>query len=213
MQSSATKSTLEARVQRLLMDTGGAIWTTLANTVEEGLRAALDEYNTRRPLAAVGTLTAAEDGRELALSSLTGLLEVREVWFPYEATDGNVDPRLLRVPFELLDNAGSLSLLLGVAVFRSDVARVFYTKQHTLNGLDGASATTWDARDDLALTLLACGHCCLMRSVDLDETATNMAVSTPNYAALAQMFFERAENALARAVPFGAVGSPAWSGF
>lgn len=67
----------------------------------------------------------------------------------------------------------------------SDVARVFYRKRHTLNGLDGETETTFDELSDNLLAQGAAGHCCMQRAIDLAETSGQQAIATPNLAAVA----------------------------
>lgn len=183
MSSSATYNGLKTRVLNLLMDAGAAVWAD--PQVQEAVRQAIEVYSTSRPRRAAGTYTLVAASREIPLASFTGLQYVERVWFPYESTDDPADPPW--VDFEVWDNDSTLTafILADRDPAVGDVARVFYQKLHTLDGLDSATVSTFDARDDGALVLGAAGYLCLMRSTDLTETASNMAVSTPNYAALA----------------------------
>ncbi len=184
MASSATLATLRVRVAQLLYDVANAVFTT--GVIDEGIRLALEEYSRAYPLRSVGTL-AGVTTREPALASLTGLVSVWEVWFPYTAAAPEYPPRL--VEFDVLDNAGTLTLLLFTdQAPNGESARVFYNKAQTLNGLDGAAATTFEGVDDGLLVLGGAGYSCLSRSAVLTETATYMAISTPNYGALADIF-------------------------
>lgn len=185
MPSSATLTTLRARVSALLTDTGNAVWAT--GTIDEALRLALHEYSLKRPSRAIGTVTLTAAAREVALSGLTGLIEVERVWFPYTAASPEYPPKW--VLWKVLDNAGAFTLFLDVKATPAvdDVARVFYRKLHTLNGLDSATGSTFAVEDDSLLALGGAGYSCLARSIDLNETAANMTASTPNYGALASM--------------------------
>lgn len=185
MPSTATLATLTDRAEQLLLDTTNAVFPALL--INEGIRLALEEYSRARPLKAVGTLTVSSGGREQSMSGLSGLISVARVWFPYTASDPEDPPEW--VDFTLFDSSGTLTLYVGgpdePAV--NDVIRVFYNKTHTLNGLDSANTTTFSAADDGLLVLGGAGYACLSRAADLNETASNMAVSTPNYAALANL--------------------------
>lgn len=189
MPSTATLNTLTDRVEQLLLDTANAIFTT--GLIAEALRLALEEYSRSRPLEVVGTVTPAVGTREVALTGLTGLLELTRVWFPYDASDPEYPPEW--VGWKTFWSGGTPTLFLDVAddPDGSDVARVFYKKSHTLNGLDSATASTFAASDDGLLVLGGAGYSCLARGADLNETAANMAVSTPNYAALANLFLSQ----------------------
>lgn len=184
MASSATLTTLTDRVEQLLLDTLNVVFP--AALVNEGIRLALGEYNLYRPQTLFNNVTPTSGTREVSLSTLTGLLDVLKVWFPYLSTDH--PPKW--VEWELWWDAGvpKVFLDLATAPTGSQIARVYYTKLHTLNGLDSATATTYPELDDGMLILGGAGYSCLARSIDLAETAANMAVSTPNYAALAEAF-------------------------
>ena len=71
------------RVEVMLMDTGNAIYD--AGTIDEALRLALDQYNFVNPLTMETVITLPGDGREIALSDLTGLVKVIDVWYPYDS--------------------------------------------------------------------------------------------------------------------------------
>lgn len=210
MSSSATYTSLKARVLNLLMDSGAALWADAQ--AQEGFRLALEFYSIKHPRRAIGTYTLVAASREIPLASFTGLQAVERIWFPYNASDDPRDPDW--VNFEVWDNDGTLTAFLGEGRFAngetndpaiSDVARIFYHKLHTLNGLDSATATTFDARDEGTLVIGAAGYMCLMRSTELNETASNMAVSTPNYAALAGQFLIEFRERLEPRTPTAAI--------
>lgn len=182
MPSSAILTTLRDRVEAYLVDSTNAIWAT--GTIDEGLRLALHEYSQSRPQRAIGTVTLSTAAREVALSGLTGLIGVERVWFPYTAADPEYPPEW--VLWKVFDNAGAFTLFLDVVEdpAANEVARVFYRKLQTLNGLDSATATTFAVEDDSLLVVGAAGHCCFARATDLAETAGVSAVSTPNLAAI-----------------------------
>jgi len=69
-----------------------------------------------------------------------------------------------------------------------DEIRVFYTRAHTIQNLDAGDATTPLAAHEYMLVRGAAGLVCIGRAADLNETSSNMAVSTPNYAALGKLF-------------------------
>ena len=73
------------RVEQVLVDTGNAIWATAV--IDEAIRLILSEFSDAYPYSADDVLTLAADGREIDISSLTGLLNVVEVMWPYVATD------------------------------------------------------------------------------------------------------------------------------
>ena len=67
-------------------------------------------------------------------------------------------------------------------------ARVFYNVAHTLSGLDGAAATTWNATDDDLIILGAVGWACFGRALHLSETKGVPTTGTPAYSAVAEKY-------------------------
>lgn len=168
--SSLTLTTFRARLRVLLDDGDGARWSD--DELAEAIRHALEEYSRAallpgaavRPLRAIGTVTPAADSREVSLSTLTGCIGVERVWFPYDAAEPAERP--VWVAFQVWDNAGALTLFLSILDVPdgSEVARVFYNKVHTLNGLDGAGATTFEAIDEALLVEGAAYYATVLRS-------------------------------------------------
>jgi hypothetical protein len=62
--------------------------------------------------------------------------------------------------------------------------------------LAGAQGTTYGAEDDGLIVTGAVGYALLQRSTELDENTANMAISTPNYGALAEIFLGRFHDGL-----------------
>lgn len=177
------------------MDPANAIFSTAV--LDAALRQALADYTQANPLAAETVLTLPGDGREIALDSLTSLLAVTEVWFPYDSTADEIFPPLRPRGFRLLWDDSSPILFLnaadGAQPQSGDEIRILYTKPHTIQNLDSASATTPHAAHEPMLVRGAAGLAMLGRAADLNETALNMAVSTPNYAALANRFLNQSD--------------------
>jgi len=120
-----------------LRDTGNANWS--AEELTAHIRRALHSYNQVDPIRAVGEIALAAASREVSLATLTGLMQVTDVWYPYDtATYPPERPR-----WELLSES-TLYLLVDESPSAGQVARLFYTKGHTISGLDGAAATTLD---------------------------------------------------------------------
>lgn len=185
MPSSATLSTLRDRVENLLLDTSNTVWAT--GILDEAISLALEEYSRARPLVAVGTVTPTADTREVSVSSLTGLVNVIRVWWPYTSSNPEYPPSW--VTWSVFWNGGTPTLFIdGVVPDGTLVARVFYEKLHTLNGLAGAGATTYPATDDGILVLGAAGYACLTRGTDVLELNNQIPFGTRNYAQLAGEF-------------------------
>lgn len=186
--STMTLTTARVRVGAIVMDAGALV---LANAqIDQGMSLALEEYNrvalTPRspvlPRDVIGTVTPALGAFEFSIATLTPVPEtVQRVWYPYTASSPENPPRARR--FQTFRNAGTISIRLGdgYAGDGSTTARIFYRALHTLNGLDSASATTFEASDDNLLCLGAAGYGCLARARGLNEATATAEVQTPNY--------------------------------
>jgi hypothetical protein len=197
MPSAATLTTLRDRVEQFLDDPTNLVFDV--STLQESVQLALDEYNLARPLGVIGTITLAAAGREIALTTLTGLQRIERVWSPYKATDDEPNWR----KYEQWDNAGVYSLYVtdGDEPASGDVVRVFYSKPHTLSGLNGAVATTFPAEDESLVVLAAAGYACHQRAVDLNEDTTQNALAVPNYRELGDVFLKRFRGLLDHSLP------------
>lgn len=175
------------------MDPTNALFTTAI--VDAALRQILGDYTQANPLTTEVVITLPGAGREIALSGLDGLIQVLDVWFPYDSTAVETqDFASLQKPrgFRVWWDDGAPVLFLNTVPNSQqqagDELRIWYTKAHTIQNLDSASTTTPLPSHEYMLVRGAAGLACLGRAADLNETATNMAVSTPNYAALANKF-------------------------
>ncbi len=164
----ATLSTLRDRVERMLTDTGNNIWS--ADDIDEGIRQALHEYSKTRPLKTVSTLTLSADGREIDVSSLTGLLSVSEIWCNYTASDPEFPPN--RRAFMQWPDLGMIYVIDDYEPSSGDVMRVFYTKLQTLNGLDSETSTSVPLEDETLVATGAAGFAATGRAIDLTERVT-----------------------------------------
>lgn len=205
MPSSATLTTLRDRVEAFLYDSTNVSWTT--GTIDEAVKLALEEYSRAKPLQTIGTVTPTAATREVSLSSLTGLIEVVRVWFPYTASSPEYPPEYC--DWSVLWSAGAPTLFLDVAAAPNgtDVARVTYTKLHTLDGLASATATTYSAADDGLLVMGAAGYCALSRAADVTETQPVVQFGARNYKELADRLlkeFRRLIHTSDRNVRYGA---------
>lgn len=162
------------RIEQMLMDTGNAIWDTAV--IDEGLRLALDQYNLIKPLNMETVITLPGDGREIALSDVTGLLNVLDVWWPYDsdATSETWPPNRVR-GWRLWwdDNQAVLFLEIteGSQPQTDEELRLWYSKQQTIQDLDSAATTTLRDDHESILVLGGAGHAAMSRTVDLIETA------------------------------------------
>ena len=169
-----TLQQIRDRIEALLMDTANAIWDT--GTIDESIRQCLDEYNAVFPLNMETVIVLPGDGREIALNSLAGLIEVLEVWWPYDsdASSETWPPNKVRGFRLWWDDAQPvlfLDVLSGDQPQQDDEMRIWYSKRQTIQDLDSAAVTTIMLDHESNLVKGAAGHCALSRTVDLIEVA------------------------------------------
>jgi len=154
------------RVETHLQDSGNARWA--AGDIDEAIRTALEYYSRTNPHHAIGNITAVA-GREQDLSTLTGLIRVEKVWWDYDSETPGYPPNWRQ--FEVWPGQ-VLYIDDRTAPSADDVIRVWYTKLHTLNGLDTATATTFPAEDVDVLIQGAAHHAARLRAIEIAEQAT-----------------------------------------
>lgn len=185
--STATLATLRDRVESMLVDTGNAIWGTAL--LDEAIAQALAEYSEARPRKAVTTLALTSvlsaNGREIDISSITGLVMVGKLWAPYTAAGDDPTERA----FEHWLDDETLYLPGGEALQTSESARIFYAAHHTLNGLDSEVTTTFRTGDDSIIVLGGVAYALLARSNDLTEQVTLSADTVDQLRDLSDDFF------------------------
>lgn len=169
----STLTDYRAALRLTLRDGVAAVWNDAQ--LDEALREALTQYSRSAPdpRSALLTLTAA--GRELSLAGLTDLVEVSEVWLPAE-TVGPPHRRAFRrlSPTTLLIEDGTEPQAGGTA-------RVFYLARHSMDGLDGATATSVPATGRVSLVMGAAALAWQARARQLAE-AENVAPATRRWA-------------------------------
>jgi hypothetical protein len=167
---SADISTLCASLALDLGDAGGETWTE--EELERAVEKALGEYNLWLPLRREAVLTLEEEGRQVDLSSLEGLLGVERVWFPYE--DDAWPPQWC--PFECVGPA--LTLLTPALPQAGQRLRLVYWAAHRIAGLAGAEDTTLPA-EDLELVLLGAAGCAALERSRSAVGSINVSGYTP----------------------------------
>ena len=184
----STKASMEARMNLELKASAPATTWAAAN-LDEALISALAEYSRAKPYQLV--TTQQPTAREMQIFPTQELIRVRRIWFPYTASKPEYPPSW--IDFDFWSDNGSFWVLLHTDSVPdgTKVMRVFYDGVHSLNGLNGFGTTTFIASDESCIVMGACGYACLQRSVELDESLANMAVSMPNYGALAEIYFQR----------------------
>ena len=172
----AAKTLVQLRdvVEADLTDALNETWSTAE--VDRAIRRALFRYSEVRPQEAIATLDAV-DGREYTLSALSGLLDVQRVWWPYDEDSPELHPAW--VEFELWQGRTVLYLKSRrVPTVGCLPLRIFYTKAHTLNGLDSATASTYFVEDEELLVIGATAFAAIQRSRYVVD-AVNPTSETP----------------------------------
>jgi len=170
----STLAQLRDLVEQDLNDAGNATWAT--GDIDRGIEKALRDYSQINPQQAVGTITLASDGREVSISSLTGLTRIVMVWFPYDASDPDFPANW--VQWSLWGT--TLTLIVNDEPQSGEVVRVFYHKGHAINGLNGESTTTVPGYDEEVVVIGAAAYCALQLSRSAIEDA-GIASETPDY--------------------------------
>jgi hypothetical protein len=162
--SAETLSTLRDRIETHLQDATNARWAT--TDVDEAIEKALEEYNRHSPALKLATLTLAATGREVDISSLTTLLRVIKVWYPYDSTDPSWPPNW--VQFEVYPGA-LLHIDSPDEPASGEKVRIWYTAPATISGLNAATATTIPEDDMTYLINGAVYYACHMRAIEIAE--------------------------------------------
>jgi hypothetical protein len=165
--SALTLTTMRDRVEDVLQDSTNAIWAT--GDIDEGIRQALEQYSRRKPLRKIADLTLSSAGREVDISSLSDLIRVEKVWWPYDSSDPDHPPNW--VHFEVWP--GSILYIVDPNEPASgEHVRVWYSEQQTLNGLDSETTTTFPIDDESFLIHGAAAFAARFRAVEIAESAT-----------------------------------------
>ncbi len=132
----------------------GRVFDYDQDDLDEAIRWALHRYNEVRPDKTETTLTLSATGREVDISSITDYHQILRVWWDYDSTDPEYPP-----------NWRTFELWPGDILFiddpdepqSADKVRVFYTRLHTISGLDSATATTIPTDHDNLIVAGAAG--------------------------------------------------------
>ncbi len=164
----STLAQLEARLAARLVDVSNAVFAV--TTLDEALRAALSEYTAAAPLGMETVLTLPGDGREIALNGVDGLIAVTDAWWPYDSDGAEVWPpnrvRGFRLWWDDAQPVLSLESDRSGQPQAGDELRLWYTRAHTIQNLDGGALTTLPAHHESALVTGAAGYAALSENVD-----------------------------------------------
>jgi hypothetical protein len=173
-----TLAQYRTRIGARLLDASNAVYST--TTLDEALKTALDDYSAALPATSETVITLPGAGREIALSGVSGLIQVLDVWWPYDsdADDANAWPPNQAAGFRVWWDDGSPVLFLAAKASRStpasagagpqtgDELRLWYTKVHTIQDLDSAAATTVFAHHESQLVTGAAGYAAASEHMD-----------------------------------------------
>jgi hypothetical protein len=150
---------LEARISARLIDPANTVFSLA--TIDEALRTALAEYSEALPQSDEGILTLPGTGREIALDSFAGLIQVLDVWWPFDPVTEVWPPNQV-AGFRLWwDDARPVLMLsskTGNQPQLNDTLRLWYTKPQTISSLDGAVVTTVMPQHESGLVTGAAGY-------------------------------------------------------
>lgn len=154
-------ATYVERVASLINDVTQNVYPTSA--IHDAIRQALHEYSAQLPIEQQTTLTLADDSPEIDVSSISGILNVTGVWLPYTPDNPEQPPNSRR--FRYWPDLQKVCLTDGRPA-AGDVARIFYTRQHSINGLDSASVTSVCAAHEWLIVRGAAAILVLSRAVE-----------------------------------------------
>lgn len=177
-----------------------ATWTTALK--DAALRLALQEYDARLVYESSMTVTTA--GAQQDLAGITGLDEALALAYPWG--DG-ADFASRTVCWRYV--ADQTILLEEVSPQAGQVIRVRHTCLHTLEGLDGATATTVSERHRRLVGLAAAAWCCELRRRQVSENPAITEEAAQVLAALAEHFRTMVQQWLSRSQTGGVLR---WAG-
>lgn len=115
------------------------------DAIDEAIRQTMEQYSRHKPDHAIHDLTLSADGREVDISGISGLIRVERIWWDYDSTTPGHPPTWRH----FITWPGSIVYVDDADIPASgDHVRVWYTKEHTINGLDSAAATTIPVDDE-----------------------------------------------------------------
>jgi hypothetical protein len=164
----ASLSGLRQRLENQLKDSGNRIWA--ASELDEAIRCALDDVNLACPRAVRQIVTLERDGSEIELN-ISGLLDVVDVWYPFESSRADSPPN--RVQGWTLTPGNPLILELrlnGRSPASGEKLRLDYTAAHTLAGLNGAESDSLPAVHEGIVLRGAAVYAALARTAERGES-------------------------------------------
>ena len=178
--------------------------------LDEALRQALAAYSQSSPRLLSGTLTLVSTGEMQSLAALSGLMEVVELVFPYDAAASLYRP--YAQPWQFAWRDGSPLLWLGGQPVpqAGEVLHVTYTAAHTIQGLDEALATTLPVEHEAAISSGAAALAANARALRLVEAHGSRTGEAEKWLACAAPLEKRFQAFLAGLRSGGRVRPPVW---
>lgn len=136
--------------------------------IDSALRAVLKQYSETYPDLRNGTVTVAAATREQSVVSMTRLMDVAEVNYPYVATAVTLD-RYTHWYFYWKDVIPYLYFDGDKVPAVSEVIRLVYYSSHTIEDLDGATATTVKLLHEHNLALGASASVILQKVLEMAQ--------------------------------------------
>jgi hypothetical protein len=195
----------------MLVQLGDEVGNRFGSTLlDESLRQALDVYSQSAPRLLSGTLTLSGAGQMQSLAALSGLLEVVELVFPYDAAAALYQP--YAQPWQFAWRDGSPLLWLGVQPVpqAGEVLHVTYTAAQQINGLDGAVVTTLPVEHEAAISSGASALAANARALHLVEAHGSRTGEAEKWLACAAPLEKRFRAFLEGLRSGGRVRPPAW---
>ena len=154
----STLTELRDLVEQDLDDTANDIWST--DDIDRSIKRSLAEYSELNPQQSVTDYELSEGGREVDISSISGLTRVVKVWYPYDSCAPESPPNWVR-----WDRWGDvLYISSGETPEAGETVRVYYHKAQTIDGLDGASSTTVPSLDEEVIVQGAAAYAALQKA-------------------------------------------------
>lgn len=169
----STLAQLRTRVSLWLKDSSNIAWS--AGEIDDAIRQALDEYSQVFPLHMETAITLPSDGREIALDGLPGLegiSAVLEVWWPYSTTEAYWPPNQVAGWRTWWDDSRMVLFLNTAGAGEpqaGDEVRIWYARQHTIQDLDSADATSLPPGGEGLIVEGAAGFAALSGGINRSE--------------------------------------------
>jgi hypothetical protein len=178
--------------------------------LDEALGQAMTAYSHSAPRLLSGTLALTHAGQLQSLAALSGMQEVVELVFPYDAAALVYRP--YAQPWQFAWRDGSPVLWIGGAPEpqAGEVLHVTYTAAHTIAGLDGAETTTLPQEHEAALSGGAAAQAANGRALRLVEAHGSRTGEAEKWLACALPLERRFGSFLDSLRSGGRVRPPVW---